>query len=194
MAASLTNALAEAGGLQLAAAEAKAIAAALPEVLGNGFGDSGLELLRAALVKAGCWRAGVPAGPDPDTDRSWWSEWGRWEPEQPLDPDEQEFWQHVAQMVAPSLEITGPNADDLFYQLLSAVDSVCAGGRFDQERWDAANARLFLTELAYDPTDADAAGELAKLLKAGQLGPELQAEATAALESYRRLEQQGAAG
>ena len=194
VAASLTNALAEAGGLQLAAAEAKAIAAALPEALADGFGESGLELLRAALVKAGCWRAGVPAGPDPDADRAWWSEWGRWEPEQPLDPDEQEFWQHVAQMVAgmmaPSLEITGPNADELFYQLRSAIDSVCAGGRFDQERWDAATARMFLSELACDPTDADAAGELAKLLEAGQLGPELQAEAAAALERYQQLEQQ----
>ena len=94
--------------------------------------------------------------------------------------------------MAPSLELTGPNADELFYQLRSAVDSVCAGSRFDQERWDAANASMFLSELACDPTDADAAGDLAKLLEAGQLGPELQAEAAAALESYRQTDQQEA--
>lgn len=41
------------------------------------------------------------------------------------------------------------------------------------------------TELASNPADADAAGDLAKLLEAGQLRPELQAEAAAALDRYQ---------
>lgn len=194
----LTDALADAGGLQLAAAEAQALAAALPEALGDGFGDGGLELLRVALADAGCWRAGPCTPKNPNENREWWGDdgWGRWEPGEVLANDP--FWEHVGGIVGgmmggPFEDLSGHLAEELNRQLGEAIAAVEEGARWDRVRWDAACAQTLLD----DPSVADgscsaARLELEQLTARGLLPPELQAAATAALERYQQLEQQGA--
>lgn len=185
VAAALGDALADCGGLQLSADEAAAIAAALPAALAEGFGPEGLEWLRVALADAGCWQAGPPA-PDPEALREWWGDggWGRFEPGEALEAGP--FWEHVAGIVAgmmggPFEQLTGPNAAELHRQLGEAVRDVEAGARWDAERWAAATAGMLLADLADDPADATAAADLAQLLEAAQLPPDLAQQAQAAI-------------
>jgi hypothetical protein len=184
VAGALSDALADAGGLQLSASEAQTITAALPAALGEAFGDAGLELLRVALADAGCWRAGPGTPINPNADREWWGDdgWGRWEPGEPLEDDV--FWGHVGAIVAgmmggPFAQLSGPQAAELHHQLQEAIGSVEAGARFDADRWAAASARSLLE----DP-DPASAPELQALAAGGRLPPDLQAQAEAALAAY----------
>ena len=63
----LSEALADHGALSLCAAEAQAIAAALPAAMGEAFGVPGLELLRVALGDAGYgWLVGTGTPTNPE--------------------------------------------------------------------------------------------------------------------------------
>ena len=59
--------------------------------------------------------------------------------------------------------------------------SVRAGARWDQARWDAAEARLDLDAMGEDPTELDAMRSLTALLTAGHMPPELEEEVRQAL-------------
>jgi hypothetical protein len=195
VAGALSEALADCGGLAMCDAEAQAIAAALPQALGEAFGPQGLELLRRALADAGCWRAGPGTPHDPEAEPRWWAEWGRWEPEsEPL--ADGPFWEHVGAIVGamlggPFRDLSGPDAAELHGQLQEAIGSVAAGARWDATRWDAASARSLL-----DDSDVAAGlcpfsrAELQLLADGGLLPPDLQAEADAALQRYRESDQQ----
>lgn len=186
VAGALTEALADCGGLQLTGPEALAVAAALPAALSEAFGAEGLEWLRLRLADAGCWRAGPPA-PDVVALAEWWGGegWGRWEPDaEPL--EDGPFWHHVGAIVGgmmggPFAGLTGPNAQELRFQLEEAIDAVEAGVRWDQARWDTETARRLLADLADDPEDDDIAADLLQLLEAGQLPPEVAEQARDAL-------------
>lgn len=182
----LTEALADCGGLQLTGTEAQAVAAALPDALAEAFGAEGLEQLRCAVAAAGCWRAGPPA-PDVAALAEWWGAdgWGRWEPEaEPL--EDGPFWEHVGaivggMMAGPFAGLTGPNASELFGQLGDAIGAVEAGVRWDQAQWDAATAGLLIADLEADAEDEGPAAELAQLLEADRLPPEVAEQARDAL-------------
>ncbi len=145
----LNDALADRGGLQLCPKEAEVIATALPEAIAEAFGGSGLEWLRLGLADAGCWWAGPCAPPSPEGAKEFWSEWGRWEPDAPM-PAGMDFWEHVAKIVAGMVNgqvaLNAPMASLLFHELSDAVVSVRAGARWDQAKWDAADARLLLDD------------------------------------------------
>jgi hypothetical protein len=64
------------------------------------------------------------------------------------------------------------------HQAAEARHDVEAGARFDQARWDAANARLLLDELPCDLAAADLRG----LLEAGRVPAELVEPVRAALQ------------
>lgn len=197
VAAGLSLALTDCGGLQLAAAEAETIARMLPLAVGDAFGADGLERLRVALADTGCcWRAGPGTPDNPDADREWWGDdgWGRWEPGEPLETAA--FWDHVGQIVAgmmggPFEQLSGDDAAELHLQLQEAIGAVEAGARFDPVRWASASLRTLLE----DP-DAEAGccphsrPELERLAAGGLLPPDLQAQAEAALERYRANDQQ----
>ena len=186
----LTEALAGCGGLALCDAEAQAIAAALPQALGDAFGAQGLELLRVGLADAGCWRAGPRTPLNPEAEPEWWREWGRWEPDsEPLENGP--FWESVGgiaggMMGPPFHGMSGGTAVELFRQMQDAIDEVGRGARWDAARWDAASARTLLLD-----DDEVAAGEcphslpeLQRLAAGGLLPPDLQAAADAALAAY----------
>jgi hypothetical protein len=194
VAGALGEALADCGGLQLCAAEAHAIAMALPQALAEGFGGAGLELLRVALVEAGCWWAGPPAADQATAEH--WREVGRWEPSaEPI--DNAELWQHVAPILGANLlglEGCSPvQAVSVWSIATEAVRDVLAGARWDQARWDAAEVAMYLEDLTSNPGAADTLAWLADRLKAGRVPPELQAEVEQALERYRQRDQQEAA-
>jgi hypothetical protein len=194
----LSEALADHGALSLCDAEAEAIAAALPAAMGEAFGVPGLELLRVGLADAGYgWRVGTGTPTNPEAEREWWEEWGRWEPGEPLENGP--FWESVGgiaggMMGPPFHGMTGGAAAELFHQMQDAIDEVGRGARWDAARWDAASARSLLDD------DEVIAGEclssrpeLERLAAGGLLPPDLQALADAALERYQQLEQQGGA-
>jgi hypothetical protein len=194
VAGAFSDALADAGGLQLSSNEARAIAGALPAALGEAFGEVGLELLRVTLSDAGCWRAGPGTPINPNADREWWGDdgWGRWEPGEPLDDDA--FWEHVGAIVAgmmggPFAALSGRQAQELYSQLQDAIGSVEAGARFDPDRWAAASARSLL---AYDEVRDGSCPysreDLQSLAAGGRLPPDLQAQAEAALAAYATRE------
>lgn len=191
----LTEALAGCGGLSLCDAESQAIAAALPAAMGEAFGAQGLELLRVGLADAGYgWRVGAGTPDNPEAEREWWNEWGRWEPGEPL--EDGPFWESVGgiaggMMGPPFHGMTGGTAAELFHQMQDAIDEVGRGARWDAARWDAGSARLLLLE-----DDEVAAGEcsssrpeLERLAAGGLLPPDLQALADAALQRYRERDQ-----
>lgn len=189
VAAALGDGLANCGGLQLSGPEAQAIAAALPYALVDGFGAQGLELLRVALADMGCWLAGPGTPTNPEAEREWWAEWGRYEPGEPL--EDGPFWDSVAgiaggMMGPPFHGMSGPTAAELHRQLRDATDEVGRGARWDPARWDAASARSLL-----DDADVSAGRcpnslpELERLAAGGLLPPELQAAAEAALVQYK---------
>ena len=189
VAAALGDELANCGGLQLTAAEAQAIAAALPDAMGEAFGAQGLELLRVALADRGCWLAGPGTPTNPEGEREWWAEWGRHEPGEPL--EDGPFWDSVAgiaggMMGPPFHGMSGPAAAELHRQMWEAIDEVGRGARWDPARWDAASARSLL-----DDCDVSAGlcpnslPELERLAAGGLLSPELQAEAEAALIQFK---------
>ncbi len=194
VAGALSEALADRGGLALCDAEAEVIAAALPAAMGEAFGDQGLELLRVAIADLGCWLAGPGTPEHPEAERKWWTEWGRYEPGEPL--EDGPFWESVAgitggMMGLPFHGMKGPTASELHHQMRDAIDEVGRGARWDAARWDAASARLLLLE------DEVAAGEcsssrpeLERLAAGGLLPPDLQALADAALQRYRERDQQ----
>lgn len=189
VAAALSDALADCGGLQLSAPEAQALAAALPCALVDGFGPQGLELMRVALADCGCWRAGPGTPRNPEALAGWWSEWGRWAPGEPL--ADGPFWDSVAGIVGGMLgaafaELTGAQAQELHHQIQEAIAAVEAGARWDAAQWAAASARTLLE----DPEVAEGAcpysrPELEQLAAGGLLPPDLQAQADAALERYK---------
>lgn len=185
----LSKALADCGGLSLCDAEAQAIAAALPAAMGEAFGVQGLELLRVALADAGCWRAGPGTPPHPEGSRSFWSDYGRWQPGEPL--EDGQLWEHVAAMVAgmmggPFEGLSGDNAAELHLQLQEAIDAVEAGARFDPGRWAAASLRSLLEDPECSGgTCPHGRDELERLAAGGLLPPDLQALADAALQRYR---------
>jgi len=192
----LTEALAGCGGLSLCDAEAQAIAAALPAAMLEAFGAQGLELLRVALADQGCWLAGPGTPEHPEAEREWWSEWGRWEPGEPL--EDGPFWENVGKIAGGMMGgifhgMTGPTAAELHHQMRDAIDEVGRGARWDAARWDAASARSLLE-------DPDVSGglcphslpELQRLAAGGLLPPDLQALADAALHHYRENDQQAA--
>jgi hypothetical protein len=191
-AAALTEALADAGGLQLSAAEAQTIAAALPAAMGEAFGLQGLEVLRAALADQGCWRAGPGTPDNPEAAREWWGDdgWGRWEPGEPLESGP--FWEHVGAIVGgmmggPFEGLRGPAAAELHRQLQEAIGSVEAGARWDPARWAAAGARSLLEDPEVrDGTCPHSLPELQALAAGGLLPAALQAEAAAALAAYAK--------
>ena len=185
----LSEALADCGGLQLSADEAAAIAAALPDAVADGFGPDGLAMLRVALADAGCWLAGPGTPTNPEAEREWWAEWGRYEPGQPL--EDGPFWDSVAgitggMMGPPFHGMSAPTAAELHHQMRDAIAEVSRGARWDAARWDAGSARLLL-----DDPDCSAGRcphslpELQRLAAGGLLPPDLQAQAEAALERYR---------
>ena len=193
----LSEALADHGALSLCDAEAEAIAAALPDALAEGFGDGGLELLRLALADRGCWLAGPGTPTNPEAEREWWAEWGRWEPGAPL--EDGPFWDSVAgiaggMMGPPFHGMSGPAAAELHRQMWEAIDEVGRGARWDAARWDAASARSLLDDSEVMGGECAASlPELQRLAAGGLLPPDLQALADAALERYQQLEQQGGA-
>lgn len=170
----LSDALADCGGLQLSATEAEAIAGALPVALLEAFGDAGLEVLRAALVEAGCWWAGPPAADQATAEH--WREVGRWEPSAEP-PDSDELWQHVAPILGANLlglEGCSPvQAVSVWSIATEAVCDVLAGARWDQQRWDAAEVALHLEDLESNPAAADSLAWLADRLTAGRVPPDL---------------------
>ena len=190
----LTEALADCGGLSLCDAEAQAIAAALPQALGEAFGAQGLELLRVGLADQGCWLAGPGTPSNPEAEREWWTEWGRWEPGEPL--EDGPFWENVGpiaggMMGPPFHGMSGPTAAELHHQMRDAIAEVGRGARWDAARWDAGSARLLLFD-----DDEVAAGtcphslpELQRVAAGGLLPPDLQALADAALAAYAAREQ-----
>jgi hypothetical protein len=191
----LSDALADCGGLQLSDAEAQAIAAALPNALGEAFGAQGLELLRVALADAGCWQAGPGTPLVPDADARWWAEYGRWEPDEPL--ADGLFWEHVAPIVGgmmggPFEQLSGPEASELHAQLGDAITAVKGGARWDASNWAAASVRTLLEDS--DVTEGlcpYSLPELQRLAAGGLLPPELQAQADAALARYQANDRQG---
>ncbi|MFN7629779.1 MAG: hypothetical protein ACK5Q7_08275, partial [Cyanobacteriota bacterium] len=69
----------------------------------------------------------------------------------------------------------------LFHELSEAVVSVRAGARWDQAKWDAADARLLLDDQGDDPPDPSTRDRLAALLEGGNLPLELVVEVKEAL-------------
>lgn len=185
----LSEALADHGALSLCAAEAEAIAAALPYALVDGFGAQGLELLRVALADMGCWLAGPGTPTNPEAEREWWAEWGRYEPGEPL--EDGPFWDSVAgiaggMMGPPFHGMSGPAAAELHHQMRDAIDEVGRGARWDPARWDAASARSLLDDAdVSDGLCPNSLPELERLAAGGLLSPELQAAAEAALIQYK---------
>lgn len=197
VAGALSEALADHGALSLCDAEAEAIAAALPAALAEGFGDGGLELLRVALADRGCWLAGPGTPTNPEAEREWWAEWGRYEPGEPL--EDGPFWESVGgitggMMGPPFHGMSGPTAAELHHQMRDAIDEVGRGARWDPARWDAASARSLLDDSEVIAGEClSSRPELERLAAGGLLPPDLQALADAALERYQQLEQQGGA-
>lgn len=127
------------------------------------------------------WRAELePEPPAPPADPlAFWRHWGRvaGPADPPLSADEAA--EHAALMVVALLGPSGPRelppagaADwlrEVGYQLAEARQDVAAGARFDQARWDAANARLLLDELPCELAAAD----LREQLEAGRVPAEL---------------------
>lgn len=190
----LSEALADCGGLQLSEAEAQAIAAALPQALGEAFGAVGLEALRVALADAGCWRAGPGSPLMPDAERRWWEEWGRWAPDESL--PEGAFWEHVAAIVGGTLggpfeQLSGPAAAQLHWELQDSIGIVQSGARWDAEAWATASARSLLADQDVIAGECPySRPELERLAAGGLLPPDLQADADAALARYRENDQQ----
>ena len=189
----LSEALADHGALSLCDAEAEAIAAALPAALAEGFGDGGLELLRLALADRGCWLAGPGTPTNPEAEREWWNERGRWEPGPPL--EDGPFWESVGgitggMMGPPFHGMSGGTAAELHHQMRDAIDEVGRGARWDAARWDAASARSLLDDSEVINGEClSSRPELERLAAGGLLPPELQALADAALERYQQLQQ-----
>lgn len=186
----LSEALADHGALSLCAAEAEAIAAALPDALAEAFGGEGLELLRVALADAGCWRAGPGTPLHPEAEPEWWNEWGRWEPGPPL--EDGPFWESVGgitggMMGPPFHGMSGPTAAELHHQMRDAIDEVGRGARWDPARWDAASARSLLDDDEVMAGEcASSRPEVERLVAGGLLPPDLQALADAALQRYQQ--------
>lgn len=139
-------------------------------------------------VDAPLWRNEPEPEPPEQADiLSFWRDWGRVEgPDAPpLSSDEAA--EHAALIAwhmteRPIPERPGPDRFrfwlwEVEHQAAEARQSVAAGVRFDQARWDVTNVRLLLDEL---PCDL-AAAELRELLKAGRVPAELVAEVDAAL-------------
>ena len=184
----LTEALAGCGGLSLCDVEAEAIAAALVPAIGEAFGFDGLELLRLALADRGCWLAGPGTPTNPEAEREWWSEWGRWEPGEEL--EDGPFWESVGgiaggMMGPPFHGMSGGTAAELHHQMRDAIDEVGRGARWDPARWDAASARSLLDDSEVMGGECAASlPELQRLAAGGLLPPDLQALADAALAAY----------
>jgi hypothetical protein len=186
----LSEALADHGALSLCAAEAEAIAAALPDALAEAFGAQGLELLRVALADRGCWLAGPGTPLHPEAEPEWWNEWGRWEPGPPL--EDGPFWESVGgitggMMGPPFHGMSGGTAAALHHQMRDAIDEVGRGARWDPARWDAASARSLLDDSEVINGEClSSRPELERLAAGGLLPPDLQAAADAALERYQQ--------
>lgn len=195
----LSEALADHGGLSLCDAEAKAIAAALPQALGEAFGAEGLELLRVGLADAGYgWRVGDGTPEHPERHRKWWGDdgWGRWEPGEPL--EDGPFWESVGgiaggMMGPPFHGMSGGTAVELFRQMQDAIAAVEAGARWDDRNWAAASARSLLEYPEVIAGECPhSLPELQQLAAGGLLPPDLQALANAALQRYRENDQRAA--
>ena len=194
----LSDALADCGGLTLCAAEAQAIATALPAAMETAFDAQGLECLRVALADAGCWRAGPGTPVRPEANRQWWGDdgWGRWEPDKPL--ENAAFWDHVGSIVGgllggPFDGMTGPGAAELHYQLQEAIEAVEKGARWDANNWADGSARLIFEDLDYrNELCPHSRPELERLAAEGLLSPAVQARADSVLQRYREHDQQQA--
>lgn len=181
----LTDALRGCGGLELSAADAQALAGALPAAMGEAFGDGGLELLLVVLSDAGCWWAGPGTLPCPEGKVEFWAESGRWEPTAPM-LEGAELWATVARMLGGFmgglwLQLTGPDAGQLFDFLGDALRDIRQGARWDQRRWDDHEAGLYLSD---DPGDPDTMAWLMVRLDYGRLPPDLAERARAWLARY----------
>jgi len=184
LAGELTDALAGCSGLQLSAAEAQALAAALPAAMACSWGDAGLEWLRVGLADAGCWWAGPGTPPRPEGTGEFWADAGRWEPAAPM-PRGPELWAMVAAMVGgmlggPWLQLSPTAAGQLFEQMGEALADIREGARWDQERWDRHEVGLYLSD---DPGDPGTATWLRERLEAGRLPADLAEQARAWLEA-----------
>lgn len=123
-----------------------------------------------------------------DGSRQFWAQYGRiaGPDDPPLSADEAE--EHAALMAWHLTERPIPQrpAPDCFrswmweveHQAAESRQSVEAGARWDQARWDAANVRCLLEDL---PCDLSAA-ELRELLEAGRVPADMAGEVRAALD------------
>ena len=203
VAGTLTEALAEQGGLQLCGHEAKAIAEVLPDAL-LAFGWEQLDALRVTLADMGVFTAG-PRTPNIEKEQEWWSEWGRWDPG--TDLNDKDFWESVGRIVGGmmggeidaeicrSLETPHGNlVAHMYSQTIEAIESVQAGARWDDTSWDSASAVSLLEYPEVEAGECPACRpELEKLAARGNLSPALQAQADAALANYRKNDQREAA-
>ena len=203
VAGALTEALAAHGALQLCGHEAKALTEALPNALAA-FGWEQLDALRAKLADLGVFTAG-PRTPNIEKEQEWWSEWGRWDPG--TDLNDKDFWESVARIVGGmmggeidaeicrSLETPHGNlVAHMYSQTIEAIESVQAGARWDDTSWDNASAVSLLEFPEVEAGEClSSLPELETLAGRGNLTPALQAQADAALASYRKNDQREAA-
>jgi len=127
-----------------------------------------------------------PAGPG---SLPFWNEWGR--VARPSDPQltEEEAEENAALMVASLLGPSGPRdlprrgarfwLWEVEHAAAEARRDVAAGARFDQARWDEANAHCLLGDLPC----AIAGAQLRELLEAGRIPADLVEEVREALAS-----------
>ena len=212
----------EVPGLEVSAAQAEKVAAAMPEGLYEGWeragerGDAALELMRLAMVQAGCWWIGPNSHRHPVTaDRfaAHWQQCGRFEPdpnsitdmfvdslEEYDHPGDSELWQTVAKIVESNTPqpqpLTGKDAFNLFEEITMALFEVRRGARWDQANWDRFLVEEVYTEYLDDPsdlTDTDAAKDLPQIVKRGLIAPELLDKVKAALKAAVDIENGGEA-
>jgi hypothetical protein len=175
LAAELTDALEPIAGPSLAAREAAALFESLPEAVARALGVEGLQRLAEAVAAEVEVLTPPEPEPEPADHGAFWSEFGRWAPDEPL--EEQPFWEHAAAIAGGMMgdpPLSWTEARNLHGSLSDAIDSLNHGARWDQARWDVASARLYIEDWAGSPSE-DA--ELRQLTDRGNLPPDLLAAA-----------------
>lgn len=201
----LSDALADVGGLSLTAAEAAAIAEALPAAVCELFGAAGAAQLREALAEAvvalpafAGEPIAAPAAADGDP-LAFYRDFGRVDPyAEPLRGEP--YWLEVAAWVNGLLG-RGPAADpradgsappepyswqeiaEISNQAADAGAAVDVGARFDLARWDGATLReIVLPEV--EAGDPEAAAEVRLRLQLGRVPDALRAEVSRVLAEH----------
>jgi hypothetical protein len=208
---------AEVPGLEVSAAQAEKVAAALPEGLYQGWeavgerGDGGLEWLRLAMVEAGAWWIGPNSHRHPesaDRFREHWQQVGRFEPdsgsitdmfvdsiEEYDHPGDSELWQTVAKIVESntplSQTLTGKDAFNLFEEITMALFEIRRGARWEQGNWDRYLVEEVYIEYLDDSSGlpgSEAAKDLAQVTERGLIAPELLDKVQTALKAEDNIE------